>query len=150
MTPAQRANLNRAAERLAGGARVYLALPKAARDALRSRARELQSLAARVAGAAAREASKVREGFVYIFSNDAWPCRLKIGSAVDAESRLGDAMTWDPHRRFRIEHSVFVPDRNASERRIHWRLREYRLEGEWFAVSLTQARSALDREAALR
>jgi hypothetical protein len=140
------AAIQRAAERLAGGPRVFRALPKAARDALRSRALELQRLARRVAGAARREASVVREGFVYAITNEAWPSRVKIGSAVDAESRLGDAQTWDPHRQFRVVHSVFVPDRNAAERRIHRRLHEYRLDGEWFAVSLTQAKAALEKE----
>jgi hypothetical protein len=111
-----------------------------------SRAKELYSLGAHVRGAAAREASRVLEGFVYIIRNDAWPDRLKIGSAVDAESRLSDAQTWDPHRRFYVAHAVFVPDRIASEHRVHERLSDYRLEGEWFAVPLPLARAALDEE----
>lgn len=145
LTPKQR-ELRAAAEHLAGGARIYLALPPAARAALRARARDLQRLGKHVAGAAKREASKMREGFVYVIVNDAFPGQLKIGSAVDAASRLLDAQTWDPHRRFRVAHSVFVPDRNASERRVHRRLHSYRLDGEWFGMSLSQAKAALDRE----
>lgn len=145
-TPQKRKALREAAEVLAGSARAYGALPAPARAALRAQAERLQSLGSLVAGAAKREASRVREGFVYIIVNDSLPGVLKIGSAVDATSRLGDAQTWDPLRRFRVAHSVYVPDRNASERRIHERLREYRLHGEWFAVSLSQARSALEAE----
>lgn len=138
------------AERLAGGARVFAALPTEARQALRSRAKQLRKLGALVAGAARREAAHVKDGFVYAMVNEVFPCRVKIGSAIDPESRLQDAQTWDPDRGFRLLHRVFVPDRNLSERRIHRRLHAYRLDGEWFAVSLTQAREALDREVRAR
>lgn len=111
---------------------------------------KLLRFSARVESAARREASKVRAGYVYIICNEAFPERLKIGSAVDAESRLGDAQTWDPHRRFHVAHRIFTHDRNRSERRIHHVLRSYRLEGEWFAVSLRQAKDALEREGNVR
>jgi hypothetical protein len=131
---------------IAGTQRAIYKLTKPQRLALWSRARELYRLGVHIQGAAAREASRVREGFVYVIRNDAWPDRLKIGSAVDAESRLANAQTWDPHRRFYVAHSVFVPDRIASEHRVHARLSDYRLEGEWFAVPLPLARAALDEE----
>jgi hypothetical protein len=108
---------------------------------------KLHRFSSRVASAAWREASRVRAGYVYVITNDVFPCRLKIGSAVDAESRLGDAQTWDPRRRFRVAHRIFTLDRNRSERRIHHQLRRYRLEGEWFGVTLRRAKEALDREA---
>lgn len=136
------------AHRIAGGRRTFSMLPHEARLALRARAHELHRVGSEVATAAARSSARVREGFVYCLTNESFPHRVKIGSAVDVESRLADAQTWDPHRCFRVAHAVFVPDRNATERLVHELLREYRLEGEWFAVPLAQARAALTREAA--
>lgn len=133
--------------RIAGGKNAYKRLPRGERLAIRHRARELSRLGQEIGTAAKRSADRVLEGFVYIITNDAFPLRLKIGSAVNADSRLGDAQTWDPHRGFRIAHAVFVKDRNASERRVHRRLHAYRLDGEWFALHVSQARAALDAEA---
>lgn len=135
------------AYRIAGSRRAFYMLPRPARAAIRSHARELRRLGSEVALAAARSSSRVREGFVYAMVNDAFPGRVKIGSAVDVESRLGDAQTWDPRRRFRVAHAAFVPDRNQTERIVHELLREHRLEGEWFAVPQHEARSVLEREA---
>lgn len=140
------AEISRAAARLAGGERIFNALPKEARAALRARARELKSFGQKVGRAAAREASKLREGHVYIIVSPLYPDCVKIGSAVDPESRLGDAQTWCPHRYFRIAHAIFVRDRNVSERRIHRALSEYRLDGEWFALPMRQAKDALEAE----
>jgi hypothetical protein len=144
---ADRLAVKTAAERLAGGARIFSALPSVARKALREKARELKEFGAQVATAAARQAARIKEGHVYIIVSPLYPKRLKIGSAVDVESRLGDAQTWCPHRSFRAAHAIFVPDRNLSERRIHAQLEAYRLEGEWFALPLRQAKDTLDKEA---
>jgi hypothetical protein len=138
--------VSRLAYGIAGGSRAFYRLAKAERLAIRDQAQRLRQFGVHVRSAAAREASRLREGFVYVIRNDAWPDRLKIGSAVDAESRLGDAQTWDPHRRFYVAHSVFVLDRIAAEHRVHARLSDYRLEGEWFAAPLSLARAALDEE----
>jgi hypothetical protein len=134
------------AHRIAGGRSAFSRLPRGERLAILARAKELHALGDEVASAAKRSAARVLEGFVYVIKNDAFPDRVKIGSAVNAESRLADAQTWDPDRSFYIAHTVFVPDRNAAERRIHRRLHAWRLSGEWFAVPLAQARDALNAE----
>lgn len=138
--------LDNVAYRIAGGLLAYRRLPRGERLAIRHRAKELQRLGKVIGTAAAKTAARVRHGFVYIITNEAFPGLVKIGSAVNAESRLGDAQTWDPRRRFRVSHAVFVPDRNAAERRVHRRLAKHRVYGEWFAVPMKSAFAALEDE----
>lgn len=77
----------------------------------------------------------MREGFVYVIRNPAWPGALKIGSALDYEARLSQYQTGDPHRGYELVFAEFFEDRKVAENTVHHRLIERRLTGEWFEVS---------------
>ena len=90
--------------------------------------------------------SDVKEGYVYVISNKAWPGWVKIGMAVDAEERLSGYQTSSPHRDYVLEHSVASNDRRKSEREAHTRALPLATDskGEWFKLSVEQAITILD------
>lgn len=77
----------------------------------------------------------VSEGFVYIITNPAWPQMVKIGSAIDPESRLATFQTADPFRKFKLRAAFFSADRKRLETKLHDALSPYRRTGtEWFNI----------------
>jgi len=90
--------------------------------------------------------SDVKEGYVYVITNKAWPGWVKIGMAVDAEERLSGYQTSSPHRDYVLEHSVASNDRRKSEREAHTRALPLSTDtkGEWFKLSVEQAITILD------
>ena len=90
--------------------------------------------------------SDVKEGYVYVITNKAWPGWVKIGMAVDAEERLSGYQTSSPHRDYVLEHSVASNDRRKSEREAHTRALPLATDskGEWFKLSVEQAITILD------
>jgi hypothetical protein len=87
----------------------------------------------------------VREGFVYVMTNNAWPGFVKIGRAVDPEDRLASFQVADPLRGYELRYYRFFPDRYAAEAAAHMALGEARLSGEWFAVSVEEAINVVKR-----
>lgn len=77
-------------------------------------------------------ASYIREGWVYIVTNSAFPNCVKIGKAIDMDNRLKNMQTYDPFRQYICEHQFFVEDRHSTEIKIHSLLADRRLSGEWF------------------
>ena len=90
--------------------------------------------------------SAVKEGYVYVISNKAWPGWVKIGMAVDVDERLNSFQTSSPHRDFILEHSVASSDRRKSEKEAHTRALPLAVDskGEWFKLSVEQAITILD------
>jgi len=90
--------------------------------------------------------SDVKEGYVYVISNKAWPGWVKIGMAVDAEERLSGYQTSSPHRDYVLEHYVASNDRRKSEKEAHTRALPLSTDtkGEWFKLSVEQAITILD------
>jgi len=91
-------------------------------------------------------ASTIKEGYVYVITNRAWPEWVKIGMAIDAEDRLNGYQTSSPMRDFVLEHSVASNDRRKSEKEAHTRALPLATDckGEWFKMSVKQAITILD------
>jgi len=90
--------------------------------------------------------SDVKEGYVYVITNKAWPDWVKIGMAIDANDRLNGYQTSSPHRDYVLEHSVYSNDRRKSEQEAHTRATKIALEtnGEWFKLTVEQAIEVLN------
>ena len=90
--------------------------------------------------------SSVKEGYVYVITNKAWPGWVKIGMAIDPEERLSGYQTSSPHRDFILEHYVASSDRRKSEIEAHTRALPLATDskGEWFKLSVEQAITILD------
>ena len=90
--------------------------------------------------------SSIKEGYVYIITNRAWPDWVKIGMAIDAEDRLNGYQTSSPMRDFVLEHSVYSNDRRASEQEAHTKATKICLDSnaEWFKMTVEQAKHILD------
>lgn len=78
------------------------------------------------------KAAEIREGFVYIVSNPAWPNHVKIGSAIDVYSRLDSYQTSSPFRDYKLEYYYFSNDRWFEERKIRAFFESE--SGEWCKV----------------
>ena len=92
------------------------------------------------------EASNIKEGYVYVITNKAWPDWVKIGMAIDAEDRCNGYQTSSPHRDYILEHSVHSNDRRKAEQQAHTRATKLASEtnGEWFKLTVQQAIEVLD------
>lgn len=91
-------------------------------------------------------ASNVKEGHVYVITNQAWPGWVKIGMAIDAEDRLNGYQTSSPHRDYVLEHSVWSNHRRKSEQQAHARatVLSEEVAGEWFKLTVEKATEILD------
>jgi len=90
--------------------------------------------------------SKIKEGYVYVITNEAWPDWVKIGMAIDAEDRLSGYQTSSPHRDYVLEHSVASNDRRKAEQQAHTQALKVAVDtnGEWFKMTVQQAINILD------
>ncbi len=88
----------------------------------------------------------IKEGYVYVITNKAWPGWVKIGMAIDAEDRLNGYQTSSPHRDYVLEHKIASNDRRRSEKEAHTRALPLSTDtkGEWFKLSVEQAITILD------
>ena len=88
----------------------------------------------------------IKEGYVYVITNKAWPEWVKIGMAIDAEDRLSGYQTSSPHRDYILEHSVYSNERRKAEQQAHSRAAKLAIEvnGEWFKLTVQQAIEVLD------
>ena len=88
----------------------------------------------------------IKEGYVYIITNKAWPDWVKIGMAIDAKDRCNGYQTSSPHRDYVLEHSVASNDRRKSEQEAHTKAAKLAKEvnGEWFKLTVEKAIEVLD------
>lgn len=85
------------------------------------------------------ERPDIKEGYVYVVSNPAWPGYVKIGSAIDVGDRLRSFQTSDPFRSYELQGWRFFNDRLVAEYDIHRFLDTYRVGGEWFKLDAERA-----------
>ena len=92
------------------------------------------------------KAESIKEGYVYVISNRAWPEWVKIGMAIDAEDRLNGYQTSSPYRDYTLEHTVYSDNRRESEREAHTKAAVVCKgnKGEWFKMSVKEAITILD------
>ncbi len=83
---------------------------------------------------------KVKEGYVYVITNPAWPEWVKIGMAIDAEDRLNGYQTSSPMRDYELVHAIPTPDRARAERVAHKAAAMCgERKGEWFKIPNSEA-----------
>lgn len=73
--------------------------------------------------------SGIKEGYVYIITNPAFPGYFKIGSALDVKKRLAQYQTYCPKRDFEMPVYYFSNDRYAEEKEYH---KQLKCVGEWY------------------
>lgn len=129
---------------MVGGRAAVARLSPHIRAEIRKTALALHSVGRTFENAAEGIESLVRDGFVYVVTNPAWPHCVKIGSAVDVQSRLNAFQTGCPLRAYRVAHSVYVSDRRAVEAAAHDYFKPFRVQGEWFEISVNAAARFLD------
>lgn len=90
---------------------------------------------------------KVKEGYIYVITNLAWPEWVKIGMAVDADDRCNGYQTSSPFRDYSLEHVVVSNNRRVSEAQAHKAAAKIAEEqrGEWFKISIEQAKDVLNK-----
>jgi hypothetical protein len=88
----------------------------------------------------------IKEGYVYVITNKAWPDWVKIGMAIDAEDRCNGYQTSSPFRDYVLEYTVTTDDRRKSEREAHTKAAKLASEtnGEWFKLDVETAKQILD------
>lgn len=75
--------------------------------------------------------NSIKCGIVYVITNESFPGYYKVGITMDLDSRLKTYQTYDPFRRFKVEHYSFVSDRASVEKHL---LDKFKLDistGEW-------------------
>ena len=83
---------------------------------------------------------QVKEGYVYVITNPAWPEWVKIGMAIDAEDRLNGYQTSSPMRDYQLVHAIATPDRARAERVAHKAADLCgERQGEWFKIANEEA-----------
>lgn len=83
----------------------------------------------------------IKEGYVYIITNPAWPDWVKIGMAIDAEDRCNGYQTSSPFRDYVLVHSVRTANRRKAEQDAHSKAVTVAsgASGEWFKMSIQDA-----------
>ena len=91
--------------------------------------------------------SSVKQGYVYVITNKAWPEWVKIGMAIDAQDRLSGYQTSSPYRDYVLEHSVWSNNKRQSEQQAHYNATLLAKEavGEWFKIPVEKAIEVLDK-----
>lgn len=87
----------------------------------------------------------IKEGYVYVMTNDAWPDWVKIGQAVDVKDREKGYQTGSPFRDYTMRHWVRVTDMSKMENKAHLQAKSIgEKRNEWFNISLNQAKEILN------
>lgn len=93
-------------------------------------------------------AGTMKARFVYVIGTEPGP--FKIGYATSLRDRLGSIQTGS-HQKMQILYHAEMPydDAPKVEQSTHKILASYRLSGEWFNVSLVDAKAAVDYAAGI-
>lgn len=91
------------------------------------------------------EMTSLREGFIYLVINPAWPQWIKAGMTIDYEDRLNSYNTSDPFRCFRMLEIEWSKDRRLAEVNLLKVLDDNAIarKGEWFQIDSKLAISIL-------
>ena len=72
-------------------------------------------------------------GEIYIMVNTAFKGWVKVGMSINAEDRLNNYQTGDPHRSYQLYSKFYTEDRHETERQIHEILAgKFKKQNEWF------------------
>ena len=92
------------------------------------------------------EASRIKEGFVYIIENPVWNNWIKAGMTLDYEERLMSYNMYDPTASYTLVKMKWVLDRKQSEDSLLEKLAVHSQlqKGEWFKIDKEKALSIFD------
>lgn len=115
-------------------------------DNEKRRANLLKQKAREIGNAIKKKYNGTKDGYVYIVTNPAWPEWVKIGSAMNTESRCSNYQTASPFRDYKAVYEVYSKDRLLSEHNA-FRFAEEVAErrNEWFKMSVGQAKECIHR-----
>ena len=110
-------------------------------DSIKGKRNRLKRLALQLSSYTLKNYSKVKEGYVYVISNPAWPDWVKVGMAIDADDRCSSYQTSSPHRDYVLHCAISSDDRRKDESTAHKRLDAIASDrrGEWFKMSVEEA-----------
>lgn len=134
--------ISKIAYRMVGGSKEFYARDKDERLGLRALAAELYDAGCDYVSAV-ENLPRRPDGHVYVITNPAWPEHVKIGCALNPESRLRNYQTGTPHRDYHLEHFEYFDDRTSAEKELIRRLGVSKAEGEWHRINPGAAVMAL-------
>ena len=110
-------------------------------DSIKGKRNRLKRLALQLSSYTLKNYSKVKEGYVYVISNPAWPDWVKVGMAIDADDRCSSYQTSSPLRDYVLHCAISSDDRRKDESTAHKRLDTVASDrrGEWFKMSVEEA-----------
>jgi hypothetical protein len=89
-------------------------------------------------------------GWVYVMDNEAMPEVVKVGYTLDDPvNRAWELRSTGNPYAYVVQYHALVDNPRAVEQAVHKKLDQFRGEGEWFGVGLTQAITAI-RDAGVR
>lgn len=90
----------------------------------------------------------MKDGFLYIITNDAFPDWVKVGTTMNLKERLHTYQTCDPFRGYKIVYSLHHPEFREAEKRIKETMKRFALEikNEWYRIDLHMAKSRLEEQ----
>lgn len=87
------------------------------------------------------EASKIKEGFIYIIENPVWDGWMKAGMTLDYEERLNSYNMYDPTESYTLVRMRWISDRKKIESILLEELANHSTlrKGEWFKIDKEKA-----------
>ncbi|MAI39638.1 MAG: hypothetical protein CL599_19225 [Alteromonas sp.] len=115
-------------------------------DNAKRRANFLKQKAREIGDQTLKKYNGSKDGYVYIVTNPAWPEWVKIGSAMDADSRCRGYQTSSPFRDYIVVYRVYTKDRLAAEHNAFEHAEKLTdRHNEWFRMSVGQAKECIQR-----
>ena len=110
-------------------------------DSIKGKRNRLKRLALQLSSYTLKNYSKVKEGYVYVISNPAWPDWVKVGMAIDADDRCSSYQTSSPLRDYVLHCAISSDDRRKDESKAHKVLEKIAdsRKGEWFNIPVDTA-----------
>jgi T5orf172 domain len=85
-----------------------------------------------------------RKGFIYIMNSAGQPNSCKLGRSVDPSQREATLNTGRANDPLMVRHKLYCEDAIESEKIIHEAFKSARENGEFFSVSVAQAKEGYD------
>lgn len=90
----------------------------------------------------------MKNGYLYIIRNKAWPDWVKVGITENLDKRLQTYQTASPFRDYILEYFIHHPQYLVAEKRIKEMMSHFATEikNEWFKIDLEMAKDRLDEQ----
>lgn len=95
-------------------------------------------------GTLVNKTTRLKEGFLYIITNPAWPDAVKIGCAIDYERRFNCYNIYSPLSDYKLEHTRYFEDRVAAESQLKEMMQDSNISGEWHRASVEETKLLID------